>query len=403
MSDSRPTFYEFFAGGGMARAGLGDGWRCVFANDFDHKKALTYQANWGAPGVIQVGDIRNVRSADLPGTADLAWASFPCQDLSLAGAGAGLKGARSGTFYAFWDIIGALAAEGRTPRIVALENVTGALSSHGGQDFAAICDTFAAHGYACGALVIDAVLFVPQSRPRLFVIGVRRDMAPPPGLLAPGAVEPFHTRSLRNAMARLSPRARAGWLWWNIPTPPQRNQAFADLIEDNPASVSWHTPEETAALMALMSPVNLAKVEAARRAGRRMVGAIYRRTRTDASGAKAQRAEVRFDDVAGCLRTPAGGSSRQVIMVVDGERIRTRLISARETARLMGLPDDYRLPRNYNEAYHLTGDGVAAPVVRHLAHHLFEPLLGLRAATPEGAARPARMAAAGGRATEAEA
>jgi DNA (cytosine-5)-methyltransferase 1 len=41
----------------------------------------------------------------------------------------------------------------------------------------------------------------------------------------------------------------------------------------------------------------------------------------------------------------------------------------------MGLPDDYKLPSNYNEAYHLTGDGVVVDVVRHLAEHIFEPLL----------------------------
>ena len=78
--------------------------------------------------------------------------------------------------------------------------------------------------------------------------------------------------------------------------------------------------------------------------------------------------------MAGCLRTPSGGSSRQVILVVEGRRIRSRLISARETARLMGLKDSYVLPRQYSDAYHLTGDGVAAPVVRHLAEHVFEPL-----------------------------
>ena len=43
----------------------------------------------------------------------------------------------------------------------------------------------------------------------------------------------------------------------------------------------------------------------------------------------------------------------------------------------MGLEEDYKLPKNYNEAYHLTGDGVAVRVVRHLAEHIFEPLLRL--------------------------
>jgi DNA (cytosine-5)-methyltransferase 1 len=99
------------------------------------------------------------------------------------------------------------------------------------------------------------------------------------------------------------------------------------------------------------------------------------RTRLDEDGEKVQRAEVRFDDISGCLRTPAGGSSRQTIVIVDGSSVKARLITRRETARLMGLPDTYRLPDNYNEAYHLTGDGVVVPVVRHLAHYIFEPIL----------------------------
>ncbi|MER8867947.1 DNA (cytosine-5-)-methyltransferase [Mesorhizobium sp. M0751] len=369
-----PTFYEFFAGGGMARAGLGARWHCAFANDFDVKKGLTYQANWGTGGELTIGDIRQVKIDNLPGTADLAWGSFPCQDLSLAGGGAGLKGQRSGTFYPFWDVMHALVKGGRGPRIIALENVNGTLTSHNGADFVAIATTFAKAGYRYGALVVDAKLFVPQSRPRLFVIGVRSDVQVDEAMLSPEAVEPFHTRGLQNAVARIPAKARKRWLWWNLPTPPLRNSCFADLVEEHPASVEWHTAEQTSRLIAQMTPVNLAKLEAAKRAGRRMVGTVYKRTRTQADG-KAVRAEVRFDEIAGCLRTPSGGSSRQTILVIDGDRVRSRLISARETARLMGLPDDYKLPRAYNEGYHLTGDGVAVPVVRWLAQHLFEPVL----------------------------
>src|SRR5690606_4223663 len=144
-----------------------------------------------------------------------------------------------------------------------------------------------------------------------------------------------------------------------------------------PNDVAWHDPSDTDRLLVLMSPLNRAKVDQARRAslvqGRRMVGTIYRRTRTE-NGVKVQRAEVRFDDIAGRPRTPGGGSSRQILLVVEGERIRSRLISPRETARLMGLADSYVLPRSYSAACHLTGDGVVAPVVRHLARHLFEPI-----------------------------
>jgi DNA (cytosine-5)-methyltransferase 1 len=370
------SFYEFFAGGGMARAGLGENWSCLFANDFDAKKGFAYQTNWGTGGELTVGDIRSVDAADLPGRPDLVWGSFPCQDLSLAGAGAGLGGERSGTFYPFWSVVEGLIKDGRAPHMVAVENVCGALTSHGGKDFEAICRTFAEGGYRYGALVINAELFVPQSRPRLFVVGVHEDLAIPAELLSPEPVDPFHTRALRRAVSALPHAVAGSMVWWNLPTPERRTETFADLIEDDPESVEWHTQLETKRLLDMMSPVNAAKVAAARRAGRRMVGGVYRRTRPDASGTKVQRAEVRFDDIAGCLRTPAGGSSRQIILVVDGHRIRSRLISARETARLMGLPDAYALPRKYNEAYHLTGDGVAVPVVRHLAQHIFEPVIG---------------------------
>lgn len=369
-------FYEFFAGGGMARAGLGPDWTCLFANDVDGKKGLTYQENWGVGGELTIGDVRKITAAQIPGRADLIWGSFPCQDLSLAGVGVGLKGERSGTFYPFWDIVRALIAEGRGPKIVALENVCGTLTSRAGADFAAICQSFADAGYRYGAVVINAALFVPQSRPRLFVIGCRADVQVDPRLIADGPSAPFHTGALQRAVARVSPSAREALVWWNLPTPPRRTRSFADLIEEMPTGVSWHTEVQTRRLLTMMSPINRDKLTAAQRAGRRKVGGVYKRTRVDAQGLKVQRAEIRFDDVAGCLRTPAGGSSRQAIMVVDGDNIRSRLISARETARLMGLADTYKLPETYSAAYHLTGDGVVVPVVRHLARHLFAPLSG---------------------------
>jgi DNA (cytosine-5)-methyltransferase 1 len=376
-----PSFYEFFAGGGMARAGLGADWTCLFANDFDAKKGKTYRDNYPDENVLRVGDVRTIKAIDLPGQADLIWGSFPCQDLSLAGGGAGLKGERSGTFYPFWDIVKGLVAEGRGPKLVALENVLGTLTSHSGRDFEAICRTFTDAGYWYGALVINASLFVPQSRPRLFIVGVRADVEIDPALLTPEPVAPFHTAALQRAFARVSKAAQRKMIWWNVPAPARRNSTFAELIEESPTSVSWHSDDERDRLIEKMSSVNKAKLEAAKRAGRRMVGCVYKRTRVDERGVKVQRAEVRFDDVAGCLRTPAGGSSRQVIIVVDGKRVRSRLISSKETARLMGLDEDYILPDNYNEAYHLTGDGVAVHVVRHLAEQLFEPLLGLKEAT----------------------
>jgi DNA (cytosine-5)-methyltransferase 1 len=367
-----PSFYEFFAGGGMARAGLGTSWRCLFANDIDAKKAAAYRSNWGKD-IFRLGDVNALLPSDLPGEPDLIWGSFPCQDLSLAGAGAGLQGQRSGAFHPFWKQVQALRAQGRAPALVAIENVCGTITSHQGRDFETICRTYAEAGYRFGALVINADLFLPQSRPRLFVIGLRDDIAPVLTEREPD--DRFPSAALRRAVQNLPEEIRKKSVWWRLPSPPPRATKLADLIEESPNSVGWHSPSETNRLIALMSPINRAKLDQAMKADGRRVGCVYRRTRTDAAGLRQQRAEVRFDDVAGCLRTPAGGSSRQTILVVEGVRVRSRLISARETARLMGLPDSYQLPHAYSEAYHLTGDGVAVPVVRHLAAHLFEPIL----------------------------
>lgn len=381
-----PTYFEFFCGGGMVRAALGSTWNCVFANDIDHKKAASYAVNWGR-NELCINDVAALTPTDLPGRADLAWASFPCQDLSLAGAGAGLKGERSGTFWPFWKLIRALGEEGHAPRLVVLENVVGALTSHGGKDFAAICAALAGTGYRFGAVVINAAHFVPQSRPRLFVVGIRGSIPAQNSLVISDPDRTWHPPSLVDSHGRLSKRSQGSWVWWRLPPPPIRNTTFSDLVEDDPQDVAWNTSAETKRLLDMMSPINRAKVHSAKKAGRRMVGTIYKRTRIDGSfGGKVQRAEIRLDDVAGCLRTPAGGSSRQTIMIIEGKRVRSRLLSPREAARLMGLPDTYVLPKNYNEAYHLAGDGVAVPVVRFLAEYMLEPLLASAAENEKKAA-----------------
>jgi len=370
-----PEFYEFFAGGGMARAGLGPNWQCLFANDFDKMKGATYEANWGGDDLF-VGDVNDVLPAHLPGRADLAWASFPCQDLSLAGNYAGIGEAhseshtRSGAFWAFWKVMLGLQREERAPQTIVLENVYGVLTANGGRDFAAIGDCLAMAGYRFGAMLVDAVHFVPHSRPRVFIVAVRADLQIPYGLLADRPVTPWHPDALTTAGKLLSDKAKASWLWWTLPKPASRRVQLEAVIQDRAEGVRWHTAIETAHLVSMMSDRNLHKLARMKAQGHRMVGTIYKRTRQGQ-----QRAELRDDGISGCLRTPAGGSSRQFVMIVEGENVRSRLLAPREAARLMGLPDNYKLPRKYNDAYHVAGDGIAVPVVRHLAAKLLEPLL----------------------------
>jgi DNA (cytosine-5)-methyltransferase 1 len=356
----------------MARTGLGEDWQCLFANDIDPSKATSYVANFGPHG-LKVGDVASLGPADLPGHADLAWGSPPCQDVSLAGDRAGLDGARSGAFWPFWNLIRALRAEGRAPRLIVIENVTGLITSHDGKDFAAICDALTEAGYRFGAVVVDASLFVPQSRERVFIIAVDADIPIPTELIANRPAVPFHPPALVKACNRQG----SAPIWWRLPVPPARNTALVDIVDDEPQGAPWNSPTETDRIVGMMDPGNLAKVEAAKRAGKPTVGTLFRRTR-DVS-----RWEVRFDGLAGCLRVPSGGSSRQTVMIINGASVRTRLLSPRECARLMGLPDSYKLPANVNEALGLMGDGVVAPVVRHLTENLLEPLLGPTRVVPE--------------------
>ncbi|MHB8940294.1 MAG: DNA cytosine methyltransferase [Desulfobacteria bacterium] len=365
-------FYEFFAGGGMARLGLGPDWKCLFANDICEKKASAYRANFdGAPELI-VKDIRSITPAMLPRGATLAWGSFPCQDLSLAGNYNGLDGERSGVFWPFWKIIRTLDAKGRTVPLVVIENVEGLLTSKDGEDFKALVSIVAKAGYRVGAMVLDASHFLPQSRPRLFVVAVK-GLAIPESAVRSDPHPLWHTKTMVAGVRALPEAARKAWVWFNPPYPREEVSRLSELIEDRPTGVRWHTKEETNRIIGMMSDVNLEKIRFAQHSTNRMIGAIYKRTRKF-NGASIQRAEVRFD-ISGCLRTPVGGSSRQIILVVEGKKIRSRLLSPREAARLMGVPDGYKLPDRYNDAYHLMGDGLAVPVVRHLAEHILTPIL----------------------------
>lgn len=368
---SAPTAFEFFAGGGLAGLGLtagGRGFRATFANDLCPAKARSFAANHAVAPVV--GDVWGLSTADLPGRPDLCWASSPCQDLSLAGARGGLEARRSGAFWGFWRLMQGLDVEGRGPRIVVIENVVGLLTSSGGADFAAVCTAMAEAGYRVGALEMDAAHWLPQSRPRLFIVGVRGEGASE----GAGPAEPFHSARLIAAHDRLPQAVRAAWAWWRLPAPPRRNIDLGSLMRPD-AAVDWFSPDQTERLLSLLAPLHRARLDAAVASGRRVVGAAFRRVRLE-QGQKVQRLELRFDGLAGCLRTPSGGSSRQYVIVCDGGAVRARRLTGRECARLMGVGEEYVLPSSESAALKLMGDAVAVPVVRALTEGLLLPALG---------------------------
>jgi DNA (cytosine-5)-methyltransferase 1 len=369
-------FYEFFAGGGMAREGLGRHWSCLFANDSSPIKARAYCDNWGASD-FDGRDVHDLAVEDLPDVADLAWASFPCQDVSVAGPGHGIGDAkssvftRSGALWPFFELMKALGADNRKPPLLVLENVMGLLTLAGGRDFAAICARLSNLGYRYGGTVIDARHFVPQSRPRVFLVAVDRAVAIPRAMDHRMATSHWHPPVLMRAFQGLNRSARKDWIWWNLGEPP----ALPDDAILNSLSLKgadWNSDAETKRLLGMMTRRNLDRLDVAR-ARAPMVGSLYLRMRPNGKR-NMQRAEVAFGPTLGCLRTPRGGGSRPRIVLVERKRTRTRLLTAREAATLMGLSDDYVLPQCYEHAFQVIGDGVAVPVVAFLKDKLLEPL-----------------------------
>lgn len=387
--NSKLKFYEFFAGAGMARLGLRN-WDCIWANDNDPRKVSIYKHNYGAQhidsrDIVEVArDVESGKAGssdhalEFPMGADMAWASFPCQDVSWAGWQEGMSGARSGTYWSFWKIMNTLHKKGEKPPVIVIENVKGLLFE---DNFNMICESLAALDMKFGAVLIDAKHFVPQSRPRVFVIAVNSDTDLSGLTSHEESTSHWLPEVVKEAYWNLPDELKGHWVWWKIKPVTGVSPTLNKLFERDPMDVQCHDKKETRRLMSMMTPRNLKKIRDARNAGGRRVGFLYKRMRHGE-----QKAEVRFDGLAGCLRTPKGGSSCQTVVLVEGNQVQTRLLSRVEAARLMGimvsrrgrLPDSDKgfFPENfsYRQSYMAVGDGVVVPVVEHLASSLLNRL-----------------------------
>lgn len=367
---ARPRFLDFFAGAGLVTEALKSMFEPVWANDICSKKAAVYCANHGSDHFV-LGPIEEVNGAVLP-DAELSWASFPCQDLSLAGTLEGITGKRSGLVWRWLRVMDDMR---RLPPIVVVENVVGLVSAESGAHYRTLHRALTDRGYLVGAVVLDAALWTPQSRPRVFVVGVDKTILLD-GLVSDGPEEWLHPSAVSRAALGLP-----GWIWWRLPPPPPRTKNFEDVIEWSAAC------DDNAASSRNIRLIKREHLEVFRRS-KLSVAPGYKRTRNGR-----QVLELRFDGLAGCLRTPEGGSSRQVLVLKDRSgKLRTRLLTVREAARLMGLRESYSIPGSYNDGYRAMGDGVAAPVARHLARRLLLELAA-RAMEADNAPRRARAAA----------
>lgn len=357
-----PRAAEFFAGIGLVRLALEQtGFQVVFANDIDPDKQSLYRQNFPVDD-FHLGDIHALRAADLP-DCELFTASFPCNDLSIAGAMQGLAGGQSSAFWGLVDLI--KQSKTRKPPLVLLENVPGFLMSRQGRDFREALVALHKLGYALDALLVDAVRFVPQSRLRMFVVARLGAPARPVDSVPSLDVRPPKLVDFIQANSDLR------WNLAELPPAPERRADLNSIVErlpdDHPA---WWNESRTDYFMNQLSDRHRAVAERMIAGDTIAFGTAFRRVRNGRS-----MAELRTDGVAGCLRTPRGGSGRQILFQAGRGRRQVRLLTARECARLQGAPDDFRIDAPLNKALFGFGDAVCVPVVAWIARHYLLPAL----------------------------
>jgi DNA (cytosine-5)-methyltransferase 1 len=318
---------------------------------YPKKKAAVFCAN-NTKDMFRLCNVEEVRGDKLP-EAVLSCASFPCQDLSLAGNMSGISGERSGLVWQWLRIMDEMKHK---PPIAVAENVVGLVSVAKGAHYKKLHNALVERGYRVGAVILDAIHWVPQSRKRVFVIAIDKHLKT--NILESDRPLWCHPLSIQRAAEGLEE-----WIWWSIHEPLQRKTTIEDIVDINSAC---DDEERRLRLLSLIPPKHLDKLL---KSTDRLVFPGYKCIRHGE-----QVLELRFDGVAGCLRTPEGGSSRQFLVIKQNDLLNTRLLTVKEAAALMGVRKDYRIPGGYNDGYKAMGDTVAVPVVRYLGNSLLAPL-----------------------------
>jgi len=357
---------EFFAGIGLVRLALERrGWEVAFANDIDPDKAEMYRHNWPQDNHFLLGDIHALQPDQLP-PCSLFTASFPCNDLSIAGKWTGLDGEHSS---AFWGLVRLLERLGdRRPEVVLLENVIGFLQSHGGADLLAAARALNDLGYCLDAAIVDAARWTPQSRRRLFLVA-RSCPVPEAAEFA------FESDARPQALCRfINQHPEVRWNLRPLPRLPAASLSLPDIVERLPPEhPAWWSPDRADYFMSQLSDRHRVLAEALIAGPQLSFATAFRRVRQGRS-----MAELRVDGLAGCLRTPRGGSGRQILLQAGGGERRVRLLTPRECARLQGVPDSYLIDVPQNQALFGFGDAVCVPAVEWVLDHLVGPRNALR-------------------------
>lgn len=339
-SGGRFRFIDLFAGIGGIRMGFeAHGGECVFTSEWNDFSKKTYLENFGDQHAF-VGDIVPFPAEEVP-DHDVLLAGFPCQPFSIAGVSKknslgrphGFECTTQGTL--FFDVARIIAA--KRPKAFLLENVKNLLSHDKGNTFRVILQTLRDElGYDVHYRVIDGQHFTPQHRERILIAGFRE---------------------------------QTGFSWDNLQLPEKGAIRLAAILHrtdgtepvlpwdgdrffDHDARIVQPKYTLTPKLWSYLQ----AYAEKHRAAGNGFGFGL-----------------VTPDDVSRTLsaRYYKDGSE---ILVSQGRRKRPRRLTPRECARLMGFPDDFRIPVSDTQAYRQFSDAAIPPMIKEVAKHMVKKI-----------------------------
>jgi DNA (cytosine-5)-methyltransferase 1 len=329
------TFIDLFAGiGGFRMAMQNLGGKCVYSSEWDEQAQKTYFANYGE---IPFGDItKEYTKSFIPDDFDILCAGFPCQAFSLAGKKRGFNETRGTLFFDVAEIL-----RRKQPKGIFLENVKGLKIHDHGKTFEVIKNTLAEVGYVIAEdpVVVNAMDFgVPQHRERVYIIGVRKDIAERLNITQD---------TVQNS----------------YPEPTDKSKRFIDVKEENEVSVKYYLSTQYVQTL------------------------INHKARHAAKGNGFGYEIIRDDQVANAI--VVGGMGRERNLVIDNRltdftpithikgvvnRDGIRRMTPREWARLQGYPDNFIIPVADASAYKQFGNSVAVPAIQATAEKLLELL-----------------------------